>query len=324
MIFHIKNKVRKLSYTNNFINKLYLIANRIKVLLLLPLSDEKFAKIKYKENTGRKLDLENPKTFNEKLWWLKINNRDPLLTICSDKVKVREYVRKCGLGHILNEVYGVYDSADDIDFDKLPDKAFIKTNHGSGINIIWDRNKPFDINKFRKKFNRALKQNYYWQSREWNYKNIEPKIIVEKLLEDRENRSLIDYRFLCFDGVVRMIFVDIETAAEDGSHNPYARRNVYDRNFNYLNIKVKREQFDSSIIKKPRNFDKMIEYAEKLSKPFVFCRVDLYNINGNIYFGEITFYPGGAMQIVEPEEWERRMGDWIDLRSEKIRLKNDC
>lgn len=324
MIFHIKNKVRKLSYTNNFINKLYLIANRIKVLLLLPLSDEKFAKIKYKENTGRKLDLENPKTFNEKLWWLKINNRDPLLTICSDKVKVREYVRKCGLGHILNEVYGVYDSADDIDFDKLPDKAFIKTNHGSGINIIWDRNKPFDINKFRKKFNRALKQNYYWQSREWNYKNIEPKIIVEKLLEDRENRSLIDYRFLCFDGVVRMIFVDIETAAEDGSHNPYARRNVYDRNFNYLNIKVKREQFDSSIIKKPRNFDKMIEYAEKLSKPFVFCRVDLYNINGNIYFGEITFYPGGATQIVEPEEWERRMGDWIDLRSEKIRLKNDC
>ncbi len=233
-------------------------------------------------------------------------------------------MRKCGLGHILNEVYGVYDSADDIDFDKLPDKAFIKTNHGSGINIIWDRNKPFDINKFRKKFNRALKQNYYWQSREWNYKNIEPKIIVEKLLEDRENRSLIDYRFLCFDGVVRMIFVDIETAAEDGSHNPYARRNVYDRNFNYLNIKVKREQFDSSIIKKPRNFDKMIEYAEKLSKPFVFCRVDLYNINGNIYFGEITFYPGGATQIVEPEEWELKMGEWIDLRSEKIRLKNDC
>lgn len=323
MIFHIKNKVRKLSYTNNFINKLYLIANRIKVLLLLPLSDEKFAKIKYKENTGRKLDLENPKTFNEKLWWLKINNRDPLLTICSDKVKVREYVRKCGLGHILNEVYGVYDSADDIDFDKLPDKAFIKTNHGSGINIIWDRNKPFDINKFRKKFNRALKQNYYWQSREWNYKNIEPKIIVEKLLEDRENRSLIDYRFLCFDGVVRMIFVDIETAAEDGSHNPYARRNVYDRNFNYLNIKVKREQFDSSIIKKPRNFDKMIEYAEKLSKPFVFCRVDLYNINGNIYFGEITFYPGGATQIVEPEEWELKMGEWIDLSSKKIKLRDD-
>ena len=322
MIYHIKNKVRNLSHRNSFINKLYLISNRIKVSLLSILSDEKFAKMKYKENTGRTLNLESPKTFNEKLWWLKLNNRDPLLTKCSDKVRVREYVKECGLEHILNEVYGVYDNANDIDFDELPDKAFIKTNHGSGTNIIWDRNKPFDKAKFRKKFNRALKKNYYWQSREWNYKNIEPKIIVEKILEDKENKSLIDYRFLCFNGVVKMIFVDIETAAEDGSHSPYAKRNVYDKDFNYLNIKVKREQFDSSTIEKPINFDKMIEYAEQLSKPFPFCRVDLYNINGDICFGEITFYPGGATQIVEPEEWELKMGEWIDLKNEKIILEN--
>ena len=321
MIYHIKNKVRNLSHRNSFINKLYLISNRIKVSLLSILSDEKFAKMKYKENTGKTLNLDDPKTFNEKLWWLKLNNRDPLLTKCSDKVKVRDYVKECGLGHILNEVYGVYDNANDIDFDELPDKAFIKTNHGSGTNIIWDRNKPFDKAKFRKKFNRALKENYYWQSREWNYKNIEPKIIVEKILEDKENKSLIDYRFLCFDGVVKMIFVDIETAAEDGSHSPYAKRNVYDRDFNYLDIKVKRERYDKSLISKPKNFEKMIEYAEILSEPFPFCRVDLYNINGDVYFGEITFYPGGAMQIVEPEEWEQRMGDWIDLNSNKIKLK---
>ncbi|MCK9443843.1 MAG: glycosyl transferase [Tissierellaceae bacterium] len=323
MIYDIKNKVRNISHRNSFINKLYLLANRAKVSLLSALSDEKFAKMKYKENTGRTLNLENPKTFNEKLWWLKLNNRDPLLTKCSDKVRVREYVKECGLEHILNEVYGVYDNANDIDFDELPDKAFIKTNHGSGTNIIWDRNKPFNKDKFRKRFNKSLKQNYYWQSREWNYKEIEPKIIVEKILEDKENKSLIDYRFLCFDGVVKMIFVDIETAAKDGSHSPYAKRNVYDKDFNYLNIKVKREQFDSSIIEKPINFDGMIKYAEKLSEPFHFCRVDLYNINGNIYFGEITFYPGGAMQIVEPEEWERKMGDWIDLKSDKIKLINE-
>ena len=144
---------------------------------------------------------------------------------------------------------------------------------------------------------------------------------MEKILEDKENKSLIDYRFLCFNGVVKMIFVDIETAAEDGSHSPYAKRNVYDKDFNYLNIKVKREQFDSSTIEKPINFDKMIEYAEILSEPFPFCRVDLYNINGDVYFGEITFYPGGAKQIVEPEEWEQKMGDWIDLKSNKIKLK---
>jgi TupA-like ATPgrasp len=317
MIYSIKNKVRNLSHENKLINQLYLFANRVKIVSLSFLSDGIFAKMKYRENTGRRLRLENPLTFNEKLWWLKINNRDPLLTICSDKYKVRDYVRECGLGHILNTMYGVYDKADEIDFNKLPEKAFIKTNHGSAINVLFDRNKPFDIKKFTKKFNGALKQNYYLQSREWNYKNIEPKIIVEKVLEDGENNSLIDYRFLCFDGVVKLIFIDIETASEDGTHNPYAKRNVYDKDFNYLDIKVGREQFDKSTITKPENFDKMIEYAQKLSEPFPFCRVDLYNLDGEIYFGEITFYPGGATQIVEPEEWEKKLGDWIDISKVK-------
>lgn len=203
----------------------------------------------------------------------------------------------------------------------MPDKAFIKTNHGSGTNIIWDRNKPFNKNKFRKRFNKSLKQNYYLQSREWNYKNIEPKIIVEKILEDKNNKSLIDYKILCFEGIARLVFVELGIALEDGTHNPYSTRNVYDRDFNYLDIKVKRERCDKSLISKPKNFEKMIEYAEILSEPFPFCRVDLYNINGDVYFGEITFYPGGAMQIVEPEEWEQRMGDWIDLNSNKIKLK---
>lgn len=319
MIYNMKSKLRNLSHENKLFNKIYLLANKIKVNALSNLSDEKFAKMKYKENTGKTLNLENPTTFNEKLWWLELNNRDPLLTECSDKVKVREYVRNKGLGHILNEVYGVYDSADDIDFDKFPDRAFIKTNHGSGTNIIWDKSKPFDKDKFRKDFNKSLKQNYYLQSREWNYKNIEPKIIVEKILEDKNNNYLIDYRFFCFDGIVKMVFVDIDTAAEDGTHSPYAKRNIYDKDLNYLDIKVAREQFDKSLISKPENFEKMIEYAEILSEPFPFCRVDFYNIDGDIYFGEITFYPGGATQIVEPEEWEQKMGSWIDLESDKIR-----
>ena len=317
----MKNKLRNLSQENKLFNKIYSLANKVKVNSLSGLSDEKFAKMKYKENTGRTFNLENPVTFNEKLWWLKLNNRDPLLTECSDKVKVREYVKNKDLSHILNEVYDVYDTADDINFEKLPDKAFIKTNHSSGKNRLWDRNKPFDKDKFRKEFNKSLKQNYYLQSREWNYKNIEPKIIAEKILEDKKNKSLIDYRFFCFAGVPKIIFVDIETAAEDGTHSPYARRNVYDLNFNYLDIKVQREQFDKSKVKKPKNFDKMLEYAEILSEPFPFSRVDFYNIDGDIYFGEITFYPGGCTQIVEPEEWERKMGDWIDLNSDKIILR---
>src|SRR5690554_805368 len=150
-----------------------------------------------------------------------------MLTKCSDKVKVRDYVKDKGLDHILNEVFGVYDNAEDIDFKKLPEKAFIKTNHGSGTNILWDKNKEFDKKAFIEKFNYSLKENYYLHSREWNYKNIEPKIIVEKVLEDEKSKSLIDYRFFCFDGIVKMIFVDIETAAEDGTHNLHAKRNVY-------------------------------------------------------------------------------------------------
>ncbi|SIQ22119.1 TupA-like ATPgrasp [Peribacillus simplex] len=318
MIFQIKSTLRKISNRNKSIKKLYLSANKIKVRAVSKISDERFAKMKYKENTGKKLNLENPVLFNEKLWWLKINNRDPLLTICSDKYKVREYIKKCGLEQILTNIYGVYNNADEIKFEELPDKVFIKCNHGSGTNIIYDRNTFFDEEKFKRNFNYALKQNYYLQSREWNYKNIKPKLIVEEVLESEDNSSLIDYRFLCFKGKVKLIFVDIDTTNPDGSHSADARRNIYDTNFNHLNVKVGREHFDQSLVSKPQNLDKMIEYAEILSKPFPHCRVDLYNIKGKIYFGEITFYHGGGSQNITPLEWDKKMGSWIDIESETV------
>jgi hypothetical protein len=318
MIFRIKSIFRKLSLKNKLLSQIYSYANRYKVKILSILSDEQYAKLKYKENTGRKLNIKAPNTFNEKLWWLKINNRDPLLTRCSDKFEVRNYIKDKGLEHILVPIYGVYKNAADVNFEKIINKAFIKTNHGSGKNMIWDRDKPFDRSMFIKKFNKYLTENYYLQSREWNYKNIPPLIIVEKLLVDNPLTSLIDYRFLCFDGKVKIVFVDIETAAQDGSHNPYAKRNVYDRNFNQLDIKVSREQFSKDRILKPQNFEIMVEYAEILSAPFIFSRVDLYNIDGTIYFGEITFYPGGCTQIFEPEKYEIQLGSWIDLSSKKI------
>ncbi len=320
-VYKLKNRLRKLSQTNKLMNKIYLFANRVKVRVLSGLSDELFARMKYRENTGRKLNLKNPRTFNEKLWWLKLNNRDPLLTICSDKYKVRDYVKKCGLGHILTKIYGVYDDAGNINLNELPNKVFIKCNHGSGKNIIWDKSKPFDRKIFIKEFNSALKQNYYLQSREWNYKNIEPKIIIEEFLKDEINKSLVDYKFLCFDGKVKLLFLNKDSITKEGLHSPNIKRNVYDRDFNYLNIRVVREGFEPSLIKKPRNYNQMVAYAEILSEPFPFCRVDLYNIDGCIRFGEMTFYPGGANQIVSPESWELKMGEWIDLDSEKIVLK---
>ena len=318
MIYGVKKRIRELSHDSHAFTSLYLFANRCKTRLFSGMPDEIFAKMKYRENTGKKLDLKNPTTYNEKLWWLKLNNRDPLLTICSDKYRVREYVENAGLSQILTRLYGVYDNADEIDFAELPDRVFLKTNHGCGMNAIFDRSKPFDIESFKLKFNSALKHNYFLQSREWNYKNIEPKIIAEEELVDKENGSLPDYKFMCFDGKVRLVIVYVGTSRPDGSHSPRPKRNAYDTDFNPLDIHFGPDQFDPVLVKKPQNFEKMIDYAEILSEPFPHCRVDLYNIGGRVYFGEITFYHGGATQSITPREWQERVGSWIDLRSNKI------
>jgi len=316
VIYQIKKRIRELSHTNRTFALLYSLANLCKVKLLMGLSDETYAKIKYKENTGKTLNLTDPRTFNEKLWWLKVHNRDPLLTTCTDKLLVRKYVEGLGLGHILTNLYGVYDDAKKIDFGSLPDKVFFKTNHASGKNAVFDRNKPFDQKKFEKEFNFALRQNYYWQSREWNYKDIKPLILAEQFLE---SERLVDYKFLCFDGEPRLLFVETDIAREDGTHNPKGKRNVYDMNYNLIEgLRIGRDNFDASVLEKPKNFETMIKYAEMLSHPFPHCRVDLYNIKGRIYFGEITFYHGGATQEITPEEWDERLGSWIDLNNNKI------
>ena len=236
------------------------------------------------------------------------------MTQCSDKVEVREYLSSIKLDNLLTDIYGVYGKAEDIPFENLKGKFFIKCNHVSGINAIFDSNNTQNFNreKFNKKFNSALHMNYYFQSREWNYKNIKPKILVENFLETEE--PLLDFRFFCFHGKVKMIFVDIDTASEDGSHNPHAKRNIYDTNFNLMNFTVGRENFDTNLVQKPDNLDLMIEYAEKISNPFIFCRVDLYNLNGQIKFGEITFYPGGATQQFSSEEADLEVSSWLKIQ----------
>lgn len=319
MNYKVKNYLRELSHKNKLLKWLYKQANKSRVNITSNWSDEDFAKWYYKQNTGKELNLDNPKTFDEKLWWLKLNNRDPLLTTCSDKYLVRAYVEKCGLGHILNELYGVYDNADQIDYNILPNRFFLKCNHVSDGNILCSNKSIFDREKAKKKLNNALKSNYYFQSREWNYKNIKPRIICERVLEspNNSNTGLLDYRFLCFDGVAKCLFIDIDTCKEDGSHRSDARRNVYDMDFRLLDVIVSRTRFPVELAPKPANFDEMRSYAEILSRPFPHSRVDLYNINGRIYFGEITFYHAGACNKIYPEEWELIMGDWINLSQMK-------
>lgn len=309
----IKNKVRTLSHKSSLVSRGYQKLNNIKRLVLKPVSDEIFAKIIYKETTGKSLNLRNPTTFNEKLWWLKINYRHPLMTQCSDKVKVREYIRDIGLEHILTDIEGVYSKAEDIPFDKLKGKFFIKCNHVSGTNAIYDSNKPdaFNYSKFVKEFNSALSKNYYHQSREWNYKNIEPKILVEKFIETEE--KLFDYKIFCFHGEAKLMFVDMDVAAEDGKHNPYPKRNIYDRNFVLQNFTMLLPNFDENLVKKPNNLAQMLKTAEKIAAPFPFCRVDLYNNNGEIKFGEVTFYTGGGTKQFSSEEADQMVASWIKL-----------
>lgn len=324
MLNKCKKKLLDISNRYTFIGNVYKTAGKIKWRYRKSMSDETYAKLIYKETMGKDLNLDNPKGFNEKLWWLKLNNRDPLLTTCTDKYKVREYIRSKGLEHILVPLIGVYSDARDINFEELPDRAFIKTNNGSGTNAMWDRHKPFDMEEFSEKFNSRIKpEYYYWHTREWNYKNIEPKIIIEQVLSDKSPPGLIDYKFLCFDGKVKLVFSEIYIADEKGEHNPLYPRNVYDREFKLLDVKVGRNHFDPSLVKKPANYDLMVCYAEELSAPFPHCRVDLYNIDGRIYFGEMTFYHASGLQKIEPPEWDAIMGDWIDLDSEKIVLTGD-
>ncbi len=280
----------------------------------LKIHDIEFAKSIYAKKMGKELNLDNPITYDDKLWYLKFSNRDPLLTQCSDKFQVRKYVTQCGLGHILNELYGVYENARDIDFESIPSPCFIKCNHTSGYNTMFDKDKPFDKKDFVRRFNFALKQNYYALYREWNYKNIKPLIICERVLRDPHSPvGLVDYRIFCFSGQAKVFVIGIETCAEDGSHSGKGRRNFYDMNFNLLNMKLNYDNFPLELVPKPINFETMVSYAEILAQPFPHCRVDFYNIDGKIYFGEITFYQGGALNKIEPEEWAIRLGEWIDL-----------
>lgn len=316
MKYEVKMYLRKLSKRNKLFSSIYNRASRVRELSARNLNDEVFARQHYKENTGRNLDLQNPVTFDEKLWWLKLYNRDPLLTKCSDKYLVREYVTECGLGHILNELYGVYKNADEIDYGNLPDRFILKCNHGSDANIICNDKAHFSRSQAARKLNAALQRNFYYESREWNYKDIEPRIICERLLEDPGSGvGLIDYRFLCFNGVAEAVLVTVGACMEDGSHSKTTRRNLYDRDYKLLDVNFvhAQEHFPIGLAPKPANYEEMRSCAERLAEPFPHVRVDLYNINGQIYFGEMTFYHGGCRNNIQPEEWAVKLGNWIDL-----------
>lgn len=302
-------------------NKIYYFSKYTTARVLGTIWSEKhYAKWFYHLYTGKELNLDNPQRFDEKLWWLKLNNRDPMLTKCSDKYLVREYVKQCGYEDILIPQYEVLDSVKELDLTKYRFEVVAKCNHNSGGHVFYDPANPVSEKELKKRYKKLkyiLKQDASVLSREWNYKNIPHKIIVEKVIRDKAGNLPIDYKFMCFNGEPKLLFLDLGVINKDNSYNHDYPRNIYDMDFQLLPVHETRPNADYEV-QKPENFACMVEIARNLSKPFSHCRVDLYNIDGTIYFGEVTFYHGGGCNDIQPEEWDYMMGSWIDIQSPKI------
>ena len=273
---------------------------------LLP--DKVYLKLKYYLFFKKKLDLNNPKTFNEKLQWLKLYDRKDIYTTMVDKYNVKQYVGNIiGYEHIIKTL-GVYDKFDDIDFTKLPEQFVIKCTHDSGGLVIVKDKSKLNIKEAKKKIEKSLNNNYYYSGREWPYKNVKPKIIVEEYMEDNTNKEMRDYKFFCFNGKPEILYV-----SEGLENHETAGISFYDMNFKLVDCKRKDYRLLSYTPEIPKTFEKMKEFAAILSKDMPHVRVDFYEINGNLYFGELTFFTCSGMVPFEKEEWDYKLGSLIKL-----------
>lgn len=285
------------------------------------MDDETYLKFVYRIALGKKLNLNNPKTFNEKLQWLKLNDRKDIYTTMVDKYEAKKYVaERIGEEHIIPTL-GVWNHFDEIDFNALPDQFVLKCTHDSGGLVICTDKSKFDREAAQKKIEHSLKRNFYWFGREWPYKNVPARIIAEKYMSEDENntessvltdfccnnkdrKALVDYKFFCFDGEVKCLYV---------SDTEKHLLRFYDATFNPLDVKRDDyKDFDTSP-RKPIMFEQMKLLAEKLSFNIPHVRVDFYEINGNIYFGEMTFYTGSGFIPFKERKWDLALGELIVL-----------
>jgi len=284
---------------------------RLKILSALEfIPDKPMLYLQYFLKFNRLLNLRNPKRFTEKLQWYKLYYRDPLMKKCVDKYLVRDYVESKGLDDLLNELYGVYNVPEEIDFDLLPNEFVIKTTDGGGgNNIIIYRNKDdFNIKQTKSKLNNWLNlRKNLSGGREWSYRNSKSRIIIEKLLVNKNNAAagINDYKFFCFNGKPEYIVVDKDRYIEH-------KRNFYDINWNFIKVESDHPYFGDTMAK-PDNLDEMIEIASILAEDFPFVRVDLYNIDGEIIFGELTFYPWSGYVQFKPDEFDFTLGKELSL-----------
>lgn len=270
--------------------------------------DKTYLSLRYLIRFGKVLNWKNPKTYNEKLQWLKLNFRLPIMTKMVDKVEAKQYVAELIGDEYIIKTLGVWNCFEDINFEILPNRFVLKTTHDSGGVVICKDKANFDKETAKAKLEKSLKHDYFISSREWPYKDVPHRIIAEEYLVDESGYELKDYKWFCFDGDVRALFI----ATDRGNETEDTKFDFYDSNFKHLPV-LNGHPNAKRIIEKPRGFDEMKFLASKLSKGFPHLRVDFYDINGKIFFGELTFFHWSGMKPFEPEEWDYTFGRWIKL-----------
>lgn len=296
---NMKNSIwHKLNY------KFILGSILVRFAYLLP--DKLYLRWYFRLRVGHKLNLKNPRTYNEKLQWLKINDRQSKYSRMVDKYEVKQFVASIIGDKYVIPTLGIWNSVREIDFNKLPNQFVIKCTHDSGGVIVCKDKSNFDIKRAKRNLSKWLNKNYYYRNREWPYRNVNPRIIAEKYMVDESGIELKDYKIFCFDGVPRMIEVDFDRFTEH-------KRNIYDTNWNLQKFSIQYPNDKTRIIERPKELEKMIELASILSANIPHVRVDLYNVSGEIYFGELTFYHGSGCENFIPEYWNKIFGEWVEL-----------
>lgn len=274
---------------------------------------EKIVKKMFRKHMGYELDLNNPKTFNEKLQWLKLYNHEEIYTIMVDKYAAKKYVAdRIGEKYIIPTL-GIWNNFDEIDFQILPNKFVLKCTHDCGSIVIVKNKNNFDVEAARDKLELGLRHNYYYSCYEWPYKNVPPRIIAEKYMiafndEGDPKDDLTDYKFMCFHGKVKCIFTCTQRSSTAG-----LRVTFFDDEWKQLPFERHYHAAEIGTIPKPQNFNLMKELATQLSVNIPFVRVDFYEINGMVYFGELTFFPGAGFEEFTPEKYDYILGSWIKL-----------
>lgn len=274
--------------------------------LLNWMNDETYIKKTYKLAFGRPINLKNPKSFTEKINWYKLYYRDPLMKKCADKYDVREYVEQRIGKEYLNDCLGIWNSVDEIDFDKLPDKFVLKPTNGSGDVLICKNKNTLNISEAKKILTQNKGKHFSSKTKEWAYYNLPYRIIGERYIESSDQNQIKDYKFFCFDGEPKFMFVGSERGTE------HLKFDFFDMNWNWLPVTNAHEH--NKNIAKPKHFDEMKEICRNLSKPFPHVRVDLYEEENRVYFGEMTFYHFGGFTKFEPDEWDYKFGKFFNIK----------